>query len=70
MIRKFLIAAVLFACGAVIGGCTSGETAQQHWRRLMLTEDIQARSMIEDWDYFWLSERNSRLTQWNSRIGY
>jgi hypothetical protein len=69
MMRKFLIAAVLFACSMVVG-CTSVETADQHSRRLGLTSDLQFRAAVEDFDMFWLSDRNTRLSMWNTRVGY
>ena len=69
MMRKFLIAAVLFACSMVVG-CTSVQTAQQHFDRLGLTADLQFRTAVEDWDMFWLSDRNCRLSMWNTRVGY
>lgn len=69
MMRKFLIAAVLFACSMVIG-CTSVETPEQHVRRLDLTTGLQMRAAVEDWDMFWLSDRNCRLSMWNTRVGY
>lgn len=71
MMRKFLIAAVLFACGMFVGCApTSVETGEQHAQRLNLTADLQFRTAVEDWDMFWLSDRNCRLSMWNTRVGY
>ncbi len=66
--RKLLIALVLLS-GTLIG-CTVGETPREHAQRHMLQADVQMRTMVEDWDYFWLAERNSRLTRWYTRLGY
>ena len=66
--RTLLIVLVLFGCSVM--GCTSAETAREHHRRLMLTADLQSRTMVEDWDFFWLSNRNCRLTHWPTRVGY
>jgi len=68
--RKFLIAAALFSIMLIGMACTSGETAQEHHRRLMLEGDLQLRTAVEDWDYFWLSERTCRAGRWNTRLGY
>ena len=66
--KKLLIAVVL--CGSALIGCTTGETAKEHGRRYLLTTDLQTRTLVDDWDYFWLLEHNSRLSKWNTRIGY
>jgi len=65
---KFLILLVL--AGMLIAGCTSAESLGEHSRRLNLTTDLQARTMIEDWDSFWLYDRNCRMSRWHTRTGY
>lgn len=66
--KTLLIVLVLVSC--VLAGCTSVETTREHHDRLMLTGDLQFRALVEDWDYFWLAERNCRLTKWPTRLGY
>jgi len=68
--RKFLIAAVLFSITLMGTACTSVETAPEHCRRMGLQTNLQMRTAVEDWDYFWLAERTSRCSRWTTRIGY
>ena len=67
--KKLLIVMVLMLSSMLIG-CTPTETAREHGRRYLLTADNQARLLVEDWDYFWLCDRNCRLSKWHARIGY
>ena len=66
---RWLIAIVL-VFSVVLVGCTTVETAGEHHRRMMLTSDLNARMMVDDWDYFWLANRPHRLTHWPIRLGY
>jgi len=68
--KKVLILLVLVALGGSLVGCTVGETAMEHHRRLMLTYDVQLRSAVEEADTWMLQDRNSRSTMWPVRIGY
>ena len=70
--KKCLMLLVL--CGMLAGmmmtaGCTSAESFDEHARRLWLTTDLQARNMVEDWDYIWLNDHSSRLSDWHMDIG-
>jgi hypothetical protein len=31
--------------------------------------DNQSRQVVDDWDYFWLQDRSSRLTPWHVQVG-
>jgi len=71
--KKFLMLLVLsgLMVGAMsVAGCTTGESFDEHARRLWLTTDLQARQVVEDWDYIWLYDRNNRANRWDNRIGY
>ncbi|HUT01212.1 MAG TPA: hypothetical protein VM031_02060 [Phycisphaerae bacterium] len=62
---------LLVLCGMFfLMGCTSAETTEEHGRRLWLTTDLQARNLVEDWDNFWLYDRNCRMSRWYTRMGY
>lgn len=37
--------------------------------RLDLVNCIDTAQVLDDWDYFWLYDRNSKLTQWNADLG-
>ncbi|MDY6912848.1 MAG: hypothetical protein SVT52_00080 [Planctomycetota bacterium] len=68
---KTLLMVIVLAVGSLlVAGCTLMDTAEQRNRRVGQTADFQNRMLVEDWDYFWLFERNSRLTQWHPRTGY
>jgi len=66
--KKLLMVLLLFS-GLLIG-CTSGESAREHHRRLKLQNDLQLRTLVDDLDYVFLLERNCRLSRWCTRIGY
>lgn len=69
--KKFLLSLVLFT-GLLVGltGCTVVETPEEHSRRLGVQLEIQMREIVEDFDYVWLFERESRLTMWHPRVGF
>lgn len=48
-------------------GLVDGKAEREH--RLGLINDIQARQLQDDWDYFWLYDRSSNLTRWQARAG-
>lgn len=54
----------------LLAGCTLVDSPHQRARRQVLTVDLQSRALLEDWDYLWLMERNTYLTQWHPRVGY
>ena len=66
--KKLLIAAVLLSC-VLMTGCTSVETPREHGNRLLLETDLATRLLVEDFDMFWLADRNCRLTKWPTRLG-
>lgn len=78
--KKILLTLTLLAAG-FLGGCccrfpavtspcpTVTETASERHRRYERINDIQARQLIEDWDYLWLYEKPSYLSPWYIRDG-
>ena len=44
------------------------DSKEQRWVRNSLINDINIRQMQDDWDYIWLYERNSQLTEWVTEI--
>ena len=67
--KKLLIVFVLILGTLTITGCTVTETAVMRERRLDQITDLQFRMLIEDWDYFWLYDRNTATTPWNTWVG-
>jgi len=66
--KKLLVPIVLL--GGLLMGCTSGETAMEHNRRLRLQSDLQWRMFVDDCDEAMLLNYPSRLNRWSTRIGY
>lgn len=64
---------LLLSClllGAILAGCTGMvDSSSERYRRYEQIEDINRRQLVDDWDYLWLNEKNSRLTQWHPRVG-
>ncbi|RPI62219.1 MAG: hypothetical protein EHM48_04435 [Planctomycetaceae bacterium] len=68
---KSLLMIAVLAMGTLLAGCdTLIESSQERSRRINLQNNLQMKMIVEDWDYLWLQERNSRLTQWHPYLGY
>jgi hypothetical protein len=69
--KKFALVVVLLA-GTLMVGCapTLTESAPERSRRIALQSDIQMKMLVEDWDCFWLMDKNSTLSQWHPYVGY
>jgi len=63
----WLLLAVVFLSG--LGCATVTESTGDRTRRISQISDLQMRMLVEDWDYFWLFERNSTLTSWHPWVG-
>jgi len=50
-------------------GCTLTETAAERRRRTYQITNLQMRMMVEDWDYIWLYDHNTQMTQWHPWVG-
>ena len=67
--KRLIILLVLIAGSFVLSGCTMTETKADRHRRLRLITNLQARMLVEDWDYLWLMEHNTETTPWHSWVG-
>jgi hypothetical protein len=69
VINRFLI--LLVFCGSLlsVSGCGLVDSAQERQNRYAQITNLQFRMLVDDWDYFWLYDRNSQLTQWHPRVG-
>jgi len=67
--KKFLLWLVL-CLGSLLAGCGTLDSYSEREQRYNSWGDLNARQFVDDWDYFWLVERNSRLSQWHAYIGY
>lgn len=76
--KNLLMALVLTFSSFVLMGCacgSNGDTLVETWpersQRIYRQQiQIQSRELNDDWDYLWLQERNSQLTQWHPYEGY
>lgn len=69
--KTFGIAIVLLLAGLLLGGCeTPGESASERSLRIRRVSDQNWRMFVDDWDYFWLVDRSSRLTRYHVDVGY
>lgn len=60
VILVLLVAVCLVGCGLV-------HTPQERHRRYRTITKLNARMIVDDWDYFWLADRPSHLTYWYLR---
>jgi hypothetical protein len=44
-------------------------TYEERQLRNRMIFDYNTRQAVDDWDYFWLMDRNLRGTQWHPRVG-
>lgn len=59
---KRLILLALLAC-VIVGGCaTYGETPYERDARIQHNWDLQSRQLVEDWDYIWLVDQPTMMT--------
>ncbi len=42
------------------------DTKEERALRLSMMEDIQSRQAQDDWDYLWLVDKSSTLSQWHA----
>lgn len=67
------LALLLILClVSVMAGCCSTltESAAERNTRYRDITQLNARMAVEDWDYLWLYERESMLTQWHPHAGF
>ena len=61
------ILALVTACVLLSqSGCTPTRTAQENGWLVDRVLDRESRMLVEDIEYFWLTEHPSRLTSWHA----
>jgi len=68
--KKAAIALVLIVSSLFVGCNSLVETWPERKGRYNQQFDLQMKMVVEDWDYIWLTERSSRLTQWHPYQGW
>ena len=67
--KNVLIVLVLLA-GAFLTGCGLTDSLEERERRYSQITDLQLRMLVDDWDYVWLMDQNSNLTEFHPRVGF
>ena len=44
-----------------------GETGDEHFHRVVQVEEARRRALVDDLDFFFQTDRPSRLTRWHER---
>jgi len=65
--KKLLLTLVLVAM-VLSAGCGMVDSYEQRARRIDQVNDLQWRMFVDDWDYLWLQEKNTRLNEWHAQI--
>jgi len=62
---------LIVVLGPLLAGCEGmvDSRPQREMRYRQITE-FNARGFVDDWDEFWLYDRNSRTTPWHPRVGF
>ena len=72
MMRRICLLIVLCACfTALLAGCSGvADSGAERYSRAKQINDLQMRMLVDDWDYFWLYDRNTYLTKYHPRVGH
>ncbi|MHC4981678.1 MAG: hypothetical protein ACYTF6_00730 [Planctomycetota bacterium] len=72
MKKALLLLVVAAFIMSFVSGCQGHgvvDTYQDRMLRYRQINDLQARMLVDDWDYLWLYERNTFLSEWYPRVG-
>ena len=69
MKKMLLLLAVLVCVTALMSGCGTVDSYNDRVHRYEQINDLQARQFVDDWDYFWLYDRNSYLSEYQPHVG-
>ena len=68
--KRLLVVLVLVLGSLLVTGCaTMVENPEARDRRIRQVWGLQMRGLVEDWDYLWLIDQNTGMTQWNPWVG-
>ena len=60
--------AVVFVTGCNVP--STPETSTERSFRLAQSQQLDRRTFVDDWDNFWLIDRNFQLSKFHQRMGY
>lgn len=69
-----LVGSLFFGCSNPVRGYHVGksnpvETPAERNSRITQINALHGRMIVDDWDYLWLFDRSTNLTEWSSRVG-
>ena len=65
-----MLLALCILAGVMMSGCSGMvDSGTDRWSRMQQIDDIQRRQLVDDWDYFWLNDHNSRMSYWHASVG-
>ena len=67
---KKLTVVFILCLATLFTGCTLMDTPSQRSRAILQGMSLDMRAAVEDFDYLFLINRNSALTQWHPRTGH
>ncbi len=65
--RKLLFLALLSGLALATGCATVTKTPQENRATMRAITEFDMLQIGDDWNLIWLSDRQSRLTKWNTR---
>jgi hypothetical protein len=65
----WLVLVAVAACTFMIGCDGTAHSYEERMRRSRMIREYNTRLLVDDWDAFWLQDRNLRGTQWHPRVG-
>lgn len=69
--KKFMIMLVVLVAGSILmSGCATLVDSPAEQRALARNvPNIQSKQFVDDWNYLWLYERSSSLSEWHPYVG-
>ncbi|MCK4601072.1 MAG: hypothetical protein KAU28_01315 [Phycisphaerae bacterium] len=68
--KKILILLVVLT-GLILAGCAGSiDTASERKTRIKNINAMNARMLVDDWDFFWMQDCSSQLMEWHTKFGH
>lgn len=66
---KTLLMLLVLASMALSSGCSMTRSCDEGYRKNTAITEINMRGLVDDWEYLWLYDRSTMLTQWHPHVG-
>jgi len=67
--KTLLMLLVLLGLGFASIGCSMTRSLGEGCRKDQAITEINMRGAVDDWEYLWLYDRSTMLTQWHPHVG-